>query len=423
MNDRPSQARPKLGKARWWLWPAVVLLSLALGLTHCWYSLWTAPSRQFRAGVEAFKAGDLDKVQVCAESLRGLEKYEPHVHLLEGMVLLRRGRPVEAIVEFGHARDHPHTRALAYGLSGEALYSTKQFRDALPILTTALELDPSQTDARRFLASTYFDIGAMNHAIAELRVVAKQAPDDPRPNRLTALIYKDFEQYAKATENYHESLRRDPNQSDKEQMLLELAECLVRQRKHEEALKTLSQCSPSPNTLWLEAECRYGQNDRASAKKLLTEVFQSAPDHLDALRLQSQIDMEAGDMEAIVDVLTRAVKYHPKEWRIRYTLGTAYQRLGDSERAAEQFKAMDKYRELRDRFTELHDKAMEDPANAEIRYQLGLAAFELDKPSLAETWLRTTLYMSPEHAGARQALDQIVAAGRQSLPTADNASQ
>jgi tetratricopeptide (TPR) repeat protein len=149
----------------------------------------------FESGKEAFALGDLDAVQVAAEALQDRDDYRPHANLLEGMVLLRSGRLLEAVQHFSQATAHPDTQALAYGLSGEALYKAKRFRDAQRILLGAVELDPANTDARRWLAALDYDIGMMDHALEQLQAVAEQAPDDPRPARLRGLIYRDFEKY------------------------------------------------------------------------------------------------------------------------------------------------------------------------------------------------------------------------------------
>ena len=419
MNDNAFPLNPKPAKSRWrWLLVSVLLAAL-IGLTVYWYAHRNTPRRHFHAGVEAFARNDLDAVRSVAEALRGVDGCEPHLHVLDGMVLLRGGRLFEAIVEFGHARDHPDTRALAYALSGEALYKARLFRDAQRILTTAIKLDPSQTDARRWLAAVYYDIGAMNHALNQLEVVAEQAPDDPRPHRLRGLIFKDFEEYGKAIVEYRQSLGRDPDQPDKHELLVELAECLVKERRHAEAMATLRQCPRSAHVLVLEAECRYAEGNEAGARKLIGEALKLAPNHLGAIRLQAMIDLESNGTASAVRVLRQAIEHHPKQWRVRYQLVRAYQRLGRQELAQEQIKVMQELRELRDRFTELHEEAIADPANVETRYQLGLLAGQLDKPALAHSWFLVTLAMDPDHAGARQALQAMM---RQTQPPPEDSS-
>jgi tetratricopeptide (TPR) repeat protein len=160
--------------------------------------------------------------------------------------------------------------------------------------------------------------------------------------------------------------------------------------------------------LTLQAECHNAQGDRPAARKLLDEALQLAPDHLGAMRLRAMMDIEGGDAESAVRVLRQAIEFHPKAWRLRFQLVRAYRQAGQQELAQEQAEIMQGLRRLRDRFTELHDQAMADPADVETRYQLGLVARQLDMPGLAYDWFMVTLAMDPEHAGAREALEAMM---------------
>jgi tetratricopeptide (TPR) repeat protein len=421
MNELLVQPVSRRRGYRWLLMPGVVLLAALLGLGSYGYALRTAPRRHFQAALTAFARNDLDRVLTAHEALQGVDGYEPHRRLLAGMILLRSQRLLEAIVEFGFAREHSDTRALAYTLSGEALYKSKQFRDAQRILAAALQWDPQQTDAHRWLAALYYDVGAMNQALSHLAFVAQQAPGDPRPHRLTGLIHKDFEEYTKAINAYRESLKRGPSQPDKEAVLLELAECQSKLQQHKEALETLRTCPSSAQCLWLQAECRRALGDQAVAGRLVDEAIAREPSHLPALQLKGTLDLEAGNAAAAVDVLSKAVKAYPKEWRPRYTLAMAYKRLGDAKQAAEQLKTYEELRALRDRFTKLHTQAIQEPDNAERRYELGVVARQLDKPLLAISWFEAALALQPAHEKARASLQELTR-GSRNLPDQQGAS-
>ena len=399
--------------------PAVFVLAVLLGAIRYWYAVKTSPRRQFQAALAAFAQNDLDRVQVAAEAVRGVDGYGPHLRLLSGMVLLRNGQLTDAIVEFGYAREHPDTRALAYTLSGEALFRSGQFKDARRILGTAIQLDPAQTDAHRWLAAMYYDTGAMNHAIGHLRLVAEQAPSDPRPHRLIGLIHKDFEEYTKAIDAYRESYKRDPQQPDGEALQLELAECLVKQQHHTEALETLENCSPSAQALWLRAKCRHDLGDRATASKLVDEAIGLDPKHLESLHLKGMLELEAGNAASAVDVLLKAAERYPKEWRPRYTLARAYRQLGDTDKAAGHMKVMEELRELRYRFTKLHAQAMKSVENAELRYELGVMAVELGRPLLAIGWFESALALDPDHHKAREAWQDLTTPSPKPPPVDD----
>ena len=407
MNDSVSRPSPP-ARRRWWPWLLLILVPLAIGGGRIWHVHRTAPAAYFQAGKAAFAADDLDAVEAAAQCLGGLEAYQPHRHLLEGMVLLRSGRLLEAVQQFVPANDHPDTQALAYALSGEALYKAKRYRDGLRILSGAIQLDPSNTDARRWLAALYYDIGMMDHAVEQLRVVAEQAPADPRPCRLRGLIYRDFEKYDAAIAEYRESMRRDPEQPDRQAVRVEWAECLLKQGRHEEALEVLQKTSPAPDALTLQAECYHAQGNPAEARKRLEEALRLAPRDLNALLLDAAIRFSANDAAGAARTLQKAAEYHPADYRVRYKLVQAYERLGRTKEALEQAKAMNELRQLRTRFSDLHNKAMTDSTSAELRCQLGELAGKLGKPDLAYSWYTAALALDPDYAPARQALGKLL---------------
>lgn len=242
----------------------LVFLTFVLGAVTYWHM--QRYRRIFQTGLAAHARNDLDAIHSAAEALRGVVGYEPHVHLLDGMILLRHHRLHEAVEQFGHAREH------------------------------------------------------------------------------------------------------------------------------------------SADNLVLRAECLYGRNDQQAALDLLADALELAPDHLAGLQLAAMIELELGDAEAAARRLQRAIEHHPKEWRPRYQLLRAYHQLGEKELAEQEGERMKELRALRDRFTTLHDRAMTDPADAEIRYQLGLTAAELGWTELAESWFRTTLALDATHAPAQRAL-------------------
>ena len=400
-------ARPPCAVAaatRWWLWLVPLALAGLLGAGRLWYVYRVGPRRHFQAAVAAFVRNDLDAVQTGVEALRGVGGYEPHWRLLEGMLLLRRDRLPDAALQLGLATNHPDTRALACTLCGEALYRARDFRHAERVLKEAIQIDPSQTDAHRWLAALYYDIGSMVDALEELKAVAEQAPDDPRPHRLMGLIHKDFGFYQDAIMADRASLRLAPDQPANEEIRLELAECLLKVRRHAELLEALGECPKSAQKLALEAESYYNEGDRATARKLVAEAFKLAPEHLEALQLQATMDLDSGNPAAALEILRRAVEHHPKDHRVRYKLSQAYQRLGQKEAAAKEAKTSKELSDLQQRFTQLHQQAIRNTASAEIRYQLGVVARQLDKPELAQSWFRAALALDPGHAGARKEL-------------------
>lgn len=363
----------------------------------------------FQSGLEAVRRNDWETVRAAAWNLRTVEGYECHWALLEGILLKRDGRFSEALALLGQARRHADTVTTAYCHSGEILHRTKQFGTAQRVLSAALTLDPGATDVRRWLAATYYDLGAMDHAVKELKTIVQQAPDDSRPHRLLAMIYKDYENFVDAVAEYRISLKLEPNQVDRQSVLLDLAESLLTLRRFEEAAETLDRCQRSARALAAKAECHREKGRRADAERLALETLDLESDHSRALELLAALANEANDLESAVEYLARAVDAHPKDFRLRYKLAQAYQRVGRTELAEQHLAVMGELRTLWRRFTDLHTEAIFHPEDVDIRYQLGVVARQLNMPDIAREWFVVVLGMNPEHSDAREALASLEA--------------
>jgi tetratricopeptide (TPR) repeat protein len=73
---------------------------------------------------------------------------------------------------------------------------------------------------------------------------------------------------------------------------------------------------------------------------------------------------------------------------------------------------MQQIRALEREFSELHDVASQNPADADVRFRIGDLARKLGKRELARTWFRAALSLQPSHAAAAAALAEL-----QSAPT------
>ena len=70
---------------------------------------------------------------------------------------------------------------------------------------------------------------------------------------------------------------------------------------------------------------------------------------------------------------------------------------GKREKAAEQLEIMQKIRGIERDFVQLHQTASENPNYADVRYQIGMLARQLNKPELACLWFRAALALQPRH--------------------------
>ena len=362
------------------------------------------PAQRFARAMAALDAKRWEDVERELAGLEGAAGYEPQQHFLRGALLLHRGKLYPALEEFGHAVGDPALRVRTLVLSGEALCRAGDLRNAIRLLAQALEADPDAIDAHRLLASACDALGLTDAAAAHLVRVAELDPADPRPLRLLGQMQKDFEDYAGAVESYRESLRRDADPPDRQEILLELADCEIRLRQYEAAMATLAQATPCADRWTVEAECHHGGGRPDDAKRLLAQALRESPANLRGLMLAGTILLEEQNAAAAVEALSRAVLAYPRDYTARFKLGQAYQRAGDARRAEEHMKVAEEIKQVREEFSRLHQKANAEPDNADVRCRLGQLARRLDRPDLARVWFRAALTVNPRHEEARRSL-------------------
>jgi tetratricopeptide (TPR) repeat protein len=347
-----------------------------------------------------------DRRTVIRESERLINTpgFEPYGRLLAGLQFARTGRPDKALPELVEAAKGEATAVEAMTVAAECYYAMGRFVEAMETALATLERDSEALDARRWLAAAYYDLGATVSAAEELEKISAQAPHDPRSERLLGLIGKDTERFGLAVEHYRESLRRDPDQPDRQEILVELAESLVKLSRFEEAQEILSESDPSATALTLAAECAQNLGQTEAAQDRLREALNLDPEHVPAHLRRGTLLLSLGRTDEAIDALREAVRLAPHSSQPHFHLSQAYGRKGEREKAARELKRMQQVQALEREFADLHETASANPNDADVRYRIGVLAAKLHKPDLARLWFRAALALDPQHAPARTAL-------------------
>jgi len=372
-----------------------------------WYWHQQQPPQRFRRGLAALDSKDSAGVRRELNGWPSSADYEPHRHFLTGALLLREGKPVPALDEFQRSVNHSDLRVRTLTLSGGALYQLGRQVDAIELFLEVLAEDPKAVDAHRWLGSCYYDLGANQQALTHLTEAADLDPHDPRPHRLIGLMHKDFEHFPDAIAAYQESLRRSAQQPDVEEIRLELAECLVKQRQYDEALVQLKECAASPARHILEAECLRDSQKPVQAMKLVDSVLAAEPENLKALTLKGTAYLEDGDVTSAVEWLGKAVTNHPFNYAARFKYAQALRRSDQTKEADDETKRATEIKAFYDQFTEQHALADKEPDNVAVRHELGLTALNLGRPDLAVNWFRMALALDPNHVDAQRELQKL----------------
>ncbi|HUY90727.1 MAG TPA: tetratricopeptide repeat protein [Pirellulales bacterium] len=350
---------------------------------------------QFKEGLAALDRGDWSLARRYARELKASEPSSPQASFLRGAVLLEKGYAYPALDELRKAIQAPDLETAALTLMGEAWYYLGRHVEAQAVLEQAVKQDPQSVDAHRWLAASYYDLGAIGKALPHLERTAELDPTDPRPHRLLGLIHKDFGRFEEAIALYEESLRRRSDQPNADEIRQELASCQVEHAHYAGALKTLAKCPELPEFDVLRAKCHYAQTRLAAAKVALGRALEQQPDNLDGLLLHATMLLEEGEAREATEALERAVESHPKDYTAHFKLAQAYGEVGEQELSFAESETASKIAEVKVEFSELHKAAWERPSDMQVRLRLATLAQELDRPDLAEVWLRSAAALQP----------------------------
>lgn len=404
MNEPPAASRfgwvrGLLGEPHCW----VVLLLLVL-IASVGYQAWQSPRRHFLAGMRAVGENRPADVERAIRSLEGSAAYNLPRAYFQGWLQLQSGQAEEALALAVGAQDHPDVEVESCVLAGQAAYRLGAAGNAKIFWEEALARDPDCLAAHQWLGVLYYDLGAMDNAMLHLRAVSSLAPDDHRPDRFMGLINRDYERSDVAIPHYLESLRRAPNQPDVDTVWLELAECQIKQREYEAAMKSLSRCGESGRQKRLTARCLLNIGDLEDARRLARQSLLDQPQDVDAIQLNAEIALIDGEVEAAAELLENATLLHPFDHGVRMQFSQVLGRLGREEDSKLQSDRAAELEKLWQRFSDLQIEAINRATDAPIRYEIGLLAKQLGKPELAISWLKAALAIDPGMSLAGEAL-------------------
>jgi tetratricopeptide (TPR) repeat protein len=385
---------------------AAIGIVAAVLLVGAWWRR-SSPEQCYRRGRDALAAGNLPAALREAERLIDIPGSEPQGRLLKGLSLVRSGKPAEALTQLEQASVVESNAVEASAAAAQCFYLLGRHLEAIDAAHAALARDANCLDARRWLAAAYYDLGATPNAVAELQQISAAAPADPRPDRLLGLIGKDGEQFAQAVEHYRESVRRDPQQPDRDRIHFELAESLIHLGRFDEALAVIEESERSAGMLTLEAECLHGLGKLDAAQEVLRSAVELDPQYFPARLKQGKLFLIAGQAADAERSLTEAAELQPLNSQVHFQLSQAWKRLEKPQQAAAELRRMREIQAVEREFSDLHETAARQPADAEVRYRLGELARDLGKPELAKVWYRAALAIDPHHEPSRAALATI----------------
>lgn len=354
----------------------------------------------------AYLSKDQEKLTGAMTAADKLDKRSGEARFLRGLTLVRGGQPELALVALREATRSENLQKRVRIAAAQAYFDLWQFSAVTEVLEQALRIDGDDIEAHRILAGLYYDIGANPRAIHHLEAVARLDPRDPRPHRLIGLMRKDFQDYPAAVSAYRESLERGPADSLAAEIRLELAQSLSEQRNYAAALEALGETTCTPEVLAVRIRCFRILGQMSELKRAVSQALAIKDPPL-ALQIElGDYFASVDDLDNSIDCYQKAVALDPVDFVPRYKLSTVYSRAGRLEEAKQELDASLAKRQLFDRLHALQNQAMQNPNDADLRFQIGQAALALERQDLARAWFSAALGLDPGHAAAREAMRQ-----------------
>jgi tetratricopeptide (TPR) repeat protein len=351
-----------------------------------------------------FRENNRDKIEKAFVALDGKAGFELQHAFFDASLKMQDGDAGEAMRLAMSAQEHPDVEVESRVLAGEAAYQLGAQGNAKLFWEDALARDPECVAAHQWLGVLYYDLGAMDEALLHLQAVSELSPTDHRPDRLMGLINRDYERPGVAIPHYLESLKRAPNQIGVESLWLELAECQIKQREFDAAMKSLGNCSETAWRNRLTARCLMNLGSLDDARLLAEKVLRAEPQGLEALKLNAEISLLDGNVERAAEFFKLGVEASPFDYNARTQLAQVLGRLGRDDEAAVHTQRAEELQVIWQRFSELHIEAINRPTDAEVRYEMGTLAKQLGKPELAATWFKAALAIDPSMKKAADAI-------------------
>lgn len=307
----------------------------------------------------------------------------------------------------GLARSLGHSRKAVAREEWLALAQSGQLRDADPHLPELLQ--DAGDDGREICeayVNGYFLTTRFAQAIGLLEVWKKGFPKDAQPFLFQGRYLDIHGSAAAAVDAYREGIQRD---SKRPELQLGLARCLVKLHEHVEAsaiLKKLNFQSPDdPEILDALANCQLEQGEFAQIKVTLANLLRVQPDHHGGQLLLAQVHLQEGQKVEAVQILEALVSTRPFDVNARYAYALALLAIDEKSRASSEFQFVAKGREEVARARSMMDTvSKKEPANAQLRYQIGTLLLQYESPEAGAGWLRSVLEIDPDHIATHAAL-------------------
>lgn len=390
----PTSTAPQGGprkRGRRWLVAAVVVIiaGMAAGVAVFAFRGGPVADREAHQVREAIAAGRYEEALVLSERWLRERPEATEAMVLKAEALLHLDRPREAFEILNQARALGHPVAPLERLNGILMAAAGQYQEAEPLLVRAHERrdgpDPLLDEA---LAKVFLNAYRLDEAREALKRWAEADPDDPRPYLWKAEVDGRLDGGPGAlAEDYRAVLQRAPSRDD---IRLKLAQTLLNDNHFEESAaefrRYLERHPDDPEALAGAGQAARGAHHDEQAADFFERALRLDPENPTALIGLAGIEAQRGDFEAALPRLELAKAVDPEDLEVRYRLASALDRLGRSEAAAAERKALDALRRDLDEMENIRKALIRTPNDPDLQYRAARWLTDHGHAEEALTW-------------------------------------
>lgn len=352
------------------------------------------PESVFAEGLQAAEKADWETLDDCVLRLSSIPESAPRAAVLKAFRQKADGDTDQAFLTFSQATDHPDTREIAYHEAAQLLYDQGEFGQVILMCRQVLQWNESRTKTRRLLAAALYDIGAMIQAIEALNIVIEAEPDDFRPYYMKATILHDFERFDDAELTYRAGAKHVTESNvARPEFLAGWADCLVRLRRFDEALKLLDTSNTDTRGLSVKAAALFATRQFDQALSAAEVILMREPFHPDATAVAAQCQELNGNRSQGIEMLQAAISQHPHELELHLRLSELLGAAGRTDEAVNHRERAGQIAEFRRLFSKKQQELVHDDNNADLRFEIGQLAEQLGKIQIAGSWYRAAIGM------------------------------
>ena len=180
----------------------------------------------------------------------------------------------------------------------------------------------------------------------------------------------------------------------KDEILAGWGACLVRLRRHEEALEVLKPAGNWPDVETQRAVALFELRRPVEALEAAESALRKQPLHPEAATVAARCYELRGEADRGIEVLQAAAAEHPYELEIHLRLADMLSANGQPKAGLEHRRIAAEISEYRRDFSHKQQALVHDDNDAQLRFEIAELAEKLGKIEIARSWLRAAAGMS-----------------------------